>query len=240
MPVALLTFKPYFDIDAEEWFVDVAMVAARATDPFIRLGLVRYQPNTLNGEQLEVSTPVRVWTQLPPRRTLCVRPQPKDGAIELHAVVRGQASDGIKPLPDDAADVLLNNINDAASAARRAVWNRLQVPKMVLRIVHETEDGNFGRRQTNVFPSKTTDFDIGKIENGETVWSTSVTIPQSRLKDLGPGQFVAVVEEIEERLPATYPNEPIKLTDLLNDDIVQQSGPRFIARVPFFERTSMN
>jgi hypothetical protein len=109
-----------------------------------------------------------------------------------------------------------------------------------LKIVHETEDGNFGRRQTNVFPSKTTNFDIGKIEDGETVWSTCVIIPQSRLNDLGPGQFVAIVEEIEERLPATYPNEPITLTDLLKDGVVQQSGPRFIARVPFFERTSVN
>jgi hypothetical protein len=210
MPVALLTFEPYFDIDAEEWFIDVAMDAARATDPFIRLGLVRYQPSALDGQQIDVSTPVRVWTQLPPRRTLCVRPRPEDGAIELHAVVRGQASDGIKPLPDDAAAVLLNNTSDAASAARRAVWNRLQVAKMVLKIVHETEDGNFGRRQTNVFPSTTTNFDIGKIEDGETVWSTCVTIPQSRLNDLGAGQFVAIVEEIEERLPATYPQRTHK------------------------------
>jgi hypothetical protein len=102
MQVALLTFEPYFDIDAEEWFVDVAMDAARATDPFIRLGLARYQPNAVN-DQLGVSTPVRVWTQLLPRRTLCVQPRPaKNGDIELNAVVRGQASDGIKPLPDDA------------------------------------------------------------------------------------------------------------------------------------------
>ena len=33
LPIALLTFEPYFDIDTEEWFVDVAMDAARATDP---------------------------------------------------------------------------------------------------------------------------------------------------------------------------------------------------------------
>lgn len=236
LQVALLTFEPYFDIDAEEWFVDVAMDAARATDPFIRLGLVRFQQNAV-GDELRVSTPVRVWTQLPPRRTLSIQPRPaKNGDIALHAVVRGQASDGIKPLPDDAAEFLLNDLKDQkAAAARRAVWNRLQVPKMVLKVVHETEDDNLGRRQADVFPSETTNFDTGTIEDGEMVWSISVTMPQSRLNDLGPGQFVAIVEEIEERLPATYPKEPIKLTDLLKDEVVLQSGPRFIARVPFFE-----
>jgi hypothetical protein len=245
MQVALLTFEPYFDIDAEEWFVDVAMDAARATDPFIRLGLVRYQPKAITDDlpnaikdHLMVSTPVRVWTQLPPRRTLSLDHRPThSGDVVLKAIVRGQASDGIKPLPDDAVQSLLNDPNDEkAAAARRAVWDRLQRPKMVLKVVHETEEEDFGRRQTNVFPTETTDFGDGIIENGEMTWSISLTMPKSRMSDLGPGQFVAVVEEIEERLPATYPSEPIKLTDLLNADVVRQSGPRFIARVPFYER----
>lgn len=236
MQVALLTFEPYFDIEAEEWFVDVAMDAARATDPFIRFGLVRYQPNAV-GDDLQVSTPVRVWTQLLPRRILSLKPRPeKNGDIALHAVVCGQASDGIKPLPSDAAEVLLNDPNEQAAAARRAVWNRLQRAKMTLKVLHETEDDNFGKRQTNVFPGETIDFDYGTMKDGEMSWSVSLTIPQSRLNDLGHGRLVAIVEEIEERLPATYPSEPIKLTDLLNVDVVVHSGPRFIARVPFMER----
>jgi hypothetical protein len=237
MQVALLTFEPYFDIEAEEWFVDVAMDAARATDPFIRLGLVRYQPNAVDDE-LQVSTPVRVWTQLPPRRTLSVQHRTANhGDIALQAIVRGQASDGIKPLPDDAAQSLLNDPSDEkAAAARRTVWDRLQRPKMILKVVHETEDDDVGRRQTNVFANATINFGNGTLENGEMVWPISVTMPESRLSDLGPGQFVAIVEEIEERLPATYPNEPIKLTDLLKDEVVLQSGPRFVARIPFLEK----
>ena len=103
MQVALLTFEPYFDIDAEEWFVDVGMDAARPSDPFIRLGLVRYQPNAIS-DDLKVSTPVRVWTQLPPRRTLNVHHRPgSNGDMVLEAVVRGhaerwhQASSGRSP-----------------------------------------------------------------------------------------------------------------------------------------------
>lgn len=241
MQVALLTFEPYFDIEAEEWFVDIAMDAARATDPFIRLGLVRYQPNTVDRElqvpTLQVSTPVRVWTQLPPRRTLTLKSRlTKDGDVTLDGMVCGQASDGIKSLPDDAAEILLNDPNGEAAAARRAVWNRLQRAKVVLKVLHETEDDDFGRRQTNVFPGETIDFDGGTMNDGIMAWPISVTIPQVRLTDLGPGRLVAIVEEIEERLPATYPSEPIKLTDLLKDEVVVQSGPRFIARVPFLDR----
>jgi hypothetical protein len=240
MKVALLTFEPYFDIDAEEWFVDLAMDAARATDPFIRLGLVRYQPNAISDDRpnaisddLKVSTPVRVWTQLPPRRTLSVHHRPaNNGDIVLKAVVRGQASDGIKPLPDDAQFLLKDPNDDGA----RAVWDRLQRPKMLLNVVHETEDEDFGKRQTSVFPNEAICFNKGNIVNGEMEWSISRTVPISRLNDLGPGQFVAVVEEVEERLPATYPSEPIKITDLLKEEVVRQSGPRFIARIPFYEK----
>jgi len=228
MPVALLTFEPYFDIEAEEWFVDVAMDAARATDPFIRLGLVRYQPNAIN-DDLRVSTPVRVWTQLPPLRTLTTRHRLTDnGDIVLHAVVRGQASDGIKPIPSDAQFILKN-------PNAQAVWDRLQSPKMLLNIVHETEDDDFGRRQTNVFPTEAICFDKGKIVNGLMEWSVSRTVPVARLTDLGPGRFAAIVEEIEERLAATYPREPITINDVLKGDAVRQSGPRFFARIPFHE-----
>jgi hypothetical protein len=53
---------------------------------------------------------------------------------------------------------------------------------------------------------------------------------------LGPGRIVAVVEEVEERLPATYPSEPVKITDLLKEEVVRKSGPRFIVMVPFYEQ----
>jgi hypothetical protein len=227
LPVALLTFEPYFDIDAEEWFVDVAMDGARATDPFIRLGLVRYQPNAI-ADHLKVSTPVRVWTQLSPRRILDIQYRPvSNGDIVLQAAVCGQSSDGIKPLPDDAQFLL---DDDAA----RAVWENLQTPKMLLHVFHET-DSRFGKRRARVFQDEMMCFNKANIVNGEMVWSISRTLPAARLSDLGPGQFVAVVEEIEERLPATYPSEPIKIADLLKKEVVRQSGPRFIARVPFYE-----
>jgi hypothetical protein len=125
LPVALLTFELNFDIDAEEWFIDVAMDLARAADPFIRLSLVRYQPNNISGS-LKVSTPLRVWTQLPPRRVLkLLYWEEYNGNIVLQGFVHGQASDGIKPFPPDAR-FLLDDPNT------RSVWDRLQGPKMLL------------------------------------------------------------------------------------------------------------
>ena len=43
LQVALLTYEPYFDVDQERWFVDVALDPFDAVEPFVRLGLVRYQ-----------------------------------------------------------------------------------------------------------------------------------------------------------------------------------------------------
>ena len=93
LEVSLLTFEPYFDVEAEEWYVDVPMSLARATDPFIRFGLVRYQENAV-ADELKVSPPVRVWTQLPPQRELEVTSTRAGAGCEVVATARGQASAG--------------------------------------------------------------------------------------------------------------------------------------------------
>jgi hypothetical protein len=111
----LLTFEPYFDIDREEWFVDVPIRLARASDPFVRLGLVRYQPNSVC-DDLKVSPPVRVWTQLPPRRHVSVTHKAVEKAdISVQVLVRGQASDGVKPIPP-SLQYLLNDPDDPKTA----------------------------------------------------------------------------------------------------------------------------
>lgn len=53
--------------------------------------------------------------------------------------------------------------------------------------------------------------------------------------DLGKGLYVAYLEEIEERMPATYPNEPIAPPTMFDGDTFRKSGPRFSARIPFYE-----
>ncbi len=240
LDVALLTFEPYFDIEREEWFVDVPMKLARATDPFIRLGLVRYQPNSIC-DDLKVSTPVRVWTQLPSHRHVSVThehvsvtPDKVDEdhiAVKVH--VRGPASDGVKPIPDDL-QYLLQDPQDPKAPKPRDVWQRLQRPKMTLRLVHEGAPTSVGRHQTDVLVGGLPHA-IPNPVDGEMVWTLRAKIPSARVKDLGTGKIFAIVEETEERLAASYAQEPIDITKVLTKESVLQSGPRFLARIPVLD-----
>ncbi|MBY5890750.1 hypothetical protein HFN49_31740 [Rhizobium leguminosarum] len=229
LEVALLTFEPYFDIDAEEWFVDVDITPSYATDPFIRLGLVRYQPNTIN-DSMKVSTPVRVWTQLPPRRLLKIAGAVQTGDLTVNALVSGQASTGVKPLRDDAKALLEDPKNGAEFTE---TWRRLQRPLMRMTIFHEGEAEGLGRMQHELAICEAWPLGDAGVLDGLSQWKLFAKIPKDEIANLGPGQFVAMVEELEERLPASYPSEPIALTDLLKKENLRESGPRFLARVPF-------
>ncbi|MET4072471.1 hypothetical protein ABID58_007300 [Bradyrhizobium sp. S3.2.6] len=249
LEVSLLTFEPYFDIDREEWFVDVPIRLARASDPFVRFGLVRYQPNSVC-DDLKVSPPVRVWTQLPPRRHVSVTNKAVEKAdkavekpdISVQVLVRGQASDGVKPIPA-SLQYLLKDPDDPKTAkdpkkpkapTPREVWERLQRPKMTLRLVHEAASTSFGRQQTDVLQDEPPSA-MPKPVNGEMLWTLDTTITAARIGDLGPGRIFAIVEEVEERLAASYPNEPIELMQVLKAESLRESGPRFLARIPFLD-----
>jgi hypothetical protein len=71
--------------------------------------------------------------------------------------------------------------------------------------------------------------------NGEMEWTLRAIIPAERVKDLGVGRIFAIVEETEERLAASYPQEPIDLTKVLTPDSIRESGPRFLASIPFLD-----
>ncbi len=234
LDVSLLSLEPYFDVEREEWFVDVPMKLARATDPFIRFGLVRYQPNAIS-DDLKVSTPIRVWTQLPSHRHVSVTHEPVDKTadIAVRVQVRGQASDGVKPIPNDLL-YLLQDPTDPKAPKPRDIWQRLQRPKMTLRLVHESTTTNVGRHQTDVLRGALPSAMPNPID-GEMVWTLLATVSASRIKDLGAGRLFAIVEETEERLAASYAQEPIALANVLTPESIRESGPRFMARIPFLD-----
>ncbi|MGY4299921.1 hypothetical protein ACVWXN_008016 [Bradyrhizobium sp. i1.4.4] len=70
MTVSLLTYEPRFDPEYELWYVDVAIDPKNVPEPFLRLGLVRFQKNARR--QLQVSEPITEWVQILPKRTVCV------------------------------------------------------------------------------------------------------------------------------------------------------------------------
>ena len=86
LDVSLLTYEPCFDLDREEWYVDVDLHPSVATDPFVRFGLVRYQPNSIAAD-LMVSEPVVVWAQLLPQRNVTLTHIHRDGDVCVTATV---------------------------------------------------------------------------------------------------------------------------------------------------------
>jgi hypothetical protein len=62
MLVSLLTYAPRFDVESETWYVDVEIDPGTAPDPFLRLGLVRFQPHA--NRRIQVSYPVAEWIQV--------------------------------------------------------------------------------------------------------------------------------------------------------------------------------
>lgn len=78
MLVSVLAYRPRFDPEREEWFVDVLLEASEAAETFVRFGLVRYQPNTRPG--LRCSRLVRQFVQPLPLRIVDVtRLSPAEG-----------------------------------------------------------------------------------------------------------------------------------------------------------------
>ncbi|MBZ9843354.1 hypothetical protein [Mesorhizobium sp. CA5] len=218
--VSLVTYQPCFDADREEWFVDVEITPAKSTDPFIRLGLVRYQAHA--PEDLRVSEPVVAWSQILPARTVTVTPVVEmSGSLSVAATVSGQASERVRH-------------HSRYEKTGHSIYNVLDKPHMRMMVVHETTDDRRRLRRTPVDLAAYQAVDTDPhIEHGIAHWTLNVSVPAARLAELGPGRFYAYFDEVERRMPATYPNEPIKPETMFKESTLAESGPRFSARVPF-------
>lgn len=93
MIISLLTYAPRFDPQEEEWHVDVRIDPCSAMTPFVRLGLVRYQPHAR--AHLRCSEPVTQWVQLLPDREFRVTGERFTSGsarmVRIHVAVSGLA-----------------------------------------------------------------------------------------------------------------------------------------------------
>jgi hypothetical protein len=227
LDVSLLTYEPCFDLDREEWYVDVDLHPALATDPFVRFGLVRYQENSISRE-LMVSEPVVMWAQVLPHRTVTLTHTSEEDCIRLNAVVCGQASDGIKPI-SGLPRPLTPAENDTLTLLRR--------PVMQMTIVHEGLTANGVLTRTPIFANSVLEA-RGEPSDGLMRWElVPKVVATSRVTELGKGSLVAYIEEVEKRMPATYSDEPILVDEMLDEKTIVASGPRFSARIVFHKIT---
>lgn len=211
LTVGLLALKPRFDLEEEIWYADLLIEPELASDPFLRLGLVRYQAFADGG--YEVSSPVQQWVQLLPERTLEIQQGADLGMLSVQLF--GQSS-------TDAKQTGYGNDLSSSTFAR---------PVVRVHLLRETDDGAIPVREAlEIDPDShgnaRTLLVSGSVKNGVTYWRFNLPRPDPEL-----GRHVLYIEEIDMRRPATYDTEPIALEELEADDPFVPSGPRYAAKL---------
>ena len=254
MQVGVLAYVPRFDVEQECWYVNVAIDPLGVVEPFVRLGLVRYQPRA--PIDLQVSQPIVEWAQILPERTLRASVgRPLGGRLwPVHVDVSGDASRRTRePVPSSGRTRPFPSREPRASG----------LPKFRMRLLREgvTAGGNKVRSWASVTPvpfpatgdprpvptsaaphgrdddavaaGAEVEVDVGSGTGDRPAGSGSWT--HTFYSTIDPGslgrdeRLVVEVEEFEEFAPATYAHEPIGEGDALAT--VSVSGPRFVARI---------
>ncbi len=94
--VTVLGYEPQYSLERSKWYVDIAIDPGSTMWPFVRLGLARYQPDSLPGCHLSAPT-LCDFVQLPPPRTMSVS---RTDARGVRVVVSGPI--GIRDVPAGA------------------------------------------------------------------------------------------------------------------------------------------
>lgn len=221
LAVSLVTYAPLFDVETEEWYVDVSLEHAFEAQPFVRLGLVRYQRHA--PRELQVSFPTVQWVQLLPERSawLITEDQGEEKSTWLTVV-------GLGPVDASSTD-----------GSNRSVGTR-----MTARLVTEYKNAA-GLRCQRVGPALKMDAvpDENSVRNDEAYqgprwkWTRQIDVDEAEKASEGmvdATQYV-YIEEREAYLPATYANEPVSAavaSGELNPCDHAESGPRFAVRLP--------
>ncbi len=240
LDVSLVTYRPKFDISEEQWYVDVALAHPREAQPFVRLGLVRYQPHAT--DDLQVSYPVVQWTQLLPRRTVEVQ---RSG---LTVTIRVE---GLATSPHDSLiEGSFKNPHEVPLSSDEQ--ERFPTTRMTARIIREASlPLGVATRSTEVFrcpglhPATEIVFSernttySKKLNEGiyEAVWQETLTLDKMDLKH---ASYFVIVEERDLRLPATYATEPVSpdravgnsCDGTFDEGLLVESGHRFFAKIP--------
>ncbi len=226
LDVSLVTYEPHFDIETEQWYVDAAIEHPFEAQPFVRLGLVRFQPHA--PEDLQVSFPTTQWVQLLPRRDVRVTYELRN-SVEFATVT----VEGLGPLDDrfDAADdgvgtrvwahVMSEYINDAGLVCRSTHSPKPMCLAPVSAGGQAQEEYRGPRRTWSI------DIDLDSLPDRNEYGI------QEKVK------HYIYVEEREAYLPATYVHEPVPpeiASGGLESSMHQESGPRFVARLELNKR----
>jgi hypothetical protein len=208
MAVALLTHEARFDPEQELWYADVDIDPLDISYPFVRVGLVRYQPHA--PRKLQTSEPIVEWIQLLPERATSATFEESSGFSVLTVTVKGPASkrgeSGNKP---------------EISSAQRPVM-RITLLRRIL-----GEDGAAGA--DTVFETVEAH---AEIVAGGLQWTQDFNLKSENL-DENDAIWSIFAEEVERMRPGTYPDEPRYGTR--TEVSFAETGPRFAAKLELNE-----
>ncbi|HYD69915.1 hypothetical protein [Azospirillum sp.] len=209
MSVTLVTYQALFDAEQEIWYADVELNALGVDSPFVRMGLVRYQPHAPT--PLRVSEPTIGWTQILPVRTVKAIAEP-DGPETTRIIVR--ASGAARERGDKGS------IPETSSAQR-------SVMRMMLVRRHKSDGQDHGETVVAEALARSSIDD-----NGVREWCEEFQVRTSDFRARGLAWLV-YVEEVDRLRPATYVDEP--RPDTAADDDFAETGPRFAAMLDLEE-----
>jgi hypothetical protein len=171
--------------------------------PFVRMGLVRYQPHA--PARLSVSEPIVEWVQLLPRRTVTASKSEQKGMTTLTVKACGLASE--------------RGNHDAAPEVSSA-----QRPPIRMTLLRRTTHADGDVSETVSATCEPTAAVAGEALQWEGVFRLK-TADFSATRT----SWSVYVEEVECMRPATYPDEPRPATQ--RDALFAETGPRFAARL---------
>lgn len=219
--VSLLTYEPRFDVSEHLWFVDLDVNVGELPDPFIRLGIVRYQPNAREDRPLasegikaiRCSAPVAAWIQALPRRHLSATctplaaPHVKTPFTQLAVTLAGpggeRPTDG-KLLPHTAVRV-------------RVVRHR---PEAAGRPAEETDVYDHEGRPLRWESWSGAPHGDMRRAGGGMVWTCIFPLPQNLAEN--DWRYAVLAEEFD-RMPSVYQS-----AGALH---LQDGGARFVGRL---------
>jgi hypothetical protein len=198
-------------IAQELWYADIAIDALDVDSPFMRLGLVRYQPHA--PRKLQVSEPVVEWIQILPERTVTAVADYRGTDVVFTIKTKGPASKrGV------------NENRPQASPAQRPL-----VRMMLLRRTVDADEAASSEIVRESFEASS------EPVPGGLEWTQEFKLPAEEFHKPGISWSI-FVEEVERLRPATYPDEPRYET--LKDSIFAETGPRFSAKLGLDELRS--
>lgn len=217
MRVLLVTYAPRFDPEREEWFVDVTLDPGPSPEPFVRLGLVRYQPHT--EPALRCSSPVVQWAQLMPDRRIEVTADRAAQRLSVHMTGRAPYRRAEVSLDDPPTPFVHPGIRETAA------------PRLRLTLFAEHVDG-MGKVRRSILPLGGHDDIVIAADptigaGGDLVWRHE--IDAAALNRPHPAASLhLLLEEYEYFLPADNPEPDASGEETLS---LRASGPRLLRRI---------